>query len=407
MSGSLFLYLLFRTFGSRLMHILEIPSFFPPYGGEFCLEQAKALAAQGHEVRIVSNVQLGVTGGVRPFVSLPFTRFEHEMDGIVVYQSYQRGCPKAVRYNVRRWVAIVRSMVREYITKYGRPDMLHAHCVKWAGYAVMLLSREYHIPYVVTEHLSRLVYEPEFGRAPSDAWQIAFLKEAYRDADMVIPVSERLVDDVSCYFGTDYRWTSVSNVVDVAYFHYQQRPSLQGRRFRFCCLANFWPLKGYDVLFDAFCTLRSQGCDVELHIAGRGTDSAACRALLPEGTITHGWLERDAVRALLYESDALVLASRSEVQPLALLEAMSTGIPVVATEVVPESMRIEEACYVVPTDDAAALAGAMRQVMCQENFDGRKASERVARLASPQVVGERLSALFSEIADASHSPQRA
>ena len=42
------------------MHILEIPSFFTPYGGEFCLEQAKALKALGHEVRILSNVQLGI-----------------------------------------------------------------------------------------------------------------------------------------------------------------------------------------------------------------------------------------------------------------------------------------------------------------------------------------------------------
>ncbi len=43
------------------MHILEIPSFFPPYGGEFCLEQSKALQQLGHEVRILSRVQLGIT----------------------------------------------------------------------------------------------------------------------------------------------------------------------------------------------------------------------------------------------------------------------------------------------------------------------------------------------------------
>ena len=51
------------------MHILEIPSFFTPYGGEFCLDQAKALKAQNHEVRILSNVQLGVTIGLKGFLS--------------------------------------------------------------------------------------------------------------------------------------------------------------------------------------------------------------------------------------------------------------------------------------------------------------------------------------------------
>ena len=42
------------------MHILEIPSFFIPYGGEFCIEQSRALTMIGHEVRIMANVYLSV-----------------------------------------------------------------------------------------------------------------------------------------------------------------------------------------------------------------------------------------------------------------------------------------------------------------------------------------------------------
>ena len=90
------------------MHILEIPSFFTPYGGEFCLDQAKALKALGHEVRILSNVQLGMTIGIKDYLRLPYRCFEHEVDGLAVYQYYQRGIPKMVRLNVRRWVAMVK-----------------------------------------------------------------------------------------------------------------------------------------------------------------------------------------------------------------------------------------------------------------------------------------------------------
>ena len=371
------------------MHILEIPSFFTPYGGEFCLDQAMALKAQGHEVRILSNVQLGVTIGLKDFLSLPFRRYEHQRDGITVCQSFQRGIPLTVRWNVRRWVQIVCDMFDDYTDKYGRPDILHAHCSKWGGYAAML------IPYVITEHLSRLVFEKEFGPAPSHAWQIPLLREAYENANLVIPVSEELIDNISCYFGKDYRWQAVSNTIDVDYFHYQPRESLSGRPFRFCCLANFWPLKGYDVLLPAFRQLKEAGLDVELHIAGRGTDSAACKAMLSEGVISHGLISRDDVRKLLYQSDALVLASRSEVQPLALLEAMSTGIPVVATECVPQSLRIEEGCTIVPVDDSQALSDAMRQVMERKDFDGVAVSESVSQLASPEVIGRRLTTLFN------------
>ena len=379
------------------MHILEIPSFFTPYGGEFCLDQAKALKALGHEVRILSNVQLGATIGLKDYVCLPYRRYEHERDGITVCQSFQRGVPMVVRQNVRRWVRIVCAMFDNYVGKYGVPDVLHAHCSKWAGYAAMLISRKYHVPYVITEHLSRLVFEKEFGPAPSDAWQIPLLREAYEQADLVIPVSEELVENIACYFGKNYRWQAVSNTIDTDFFHYQPRTALSGRAFRFCCLANNWPMKGYDILLPAFRQLKASGIDAELHIAGRGTDSAEFRSRLSDGMVTHGLIDKEAVRDLLYQSDALVLASRSEVQPLSLLEAMSTGIPVIATECVPQSLRIERGCTIVPTDDVKALCGAMSEVMSEPSVDGQWLSKEVARLASPEVIGQKLEQLFSGI----------
>lgn len=379
------------------MHILEIPSFFTPYGGEFCLDQAKALKAVGHEVRILSNVQLALTIGAKDYFLLPCRRYEHEMDGVTICQSFQRGVPKAIRWNVKRWVAIVCDMFDGYMARYGKPDILHAHCAKWAGYAAMQISEKYGIPYVITEHLSKLLFEKEFGPAPADIWQIPLLKEAYHEAKMVVPVSEELVEGIACYFGKDYRWQAVSNTIDTDFFSYQPRSSRDGRPFRFCCLASFWPLKGYDVLIPAFQQLRQSGEDAELHIAGRGTDSAAFRSLLSEGIITHGLLDKKSVKELLYQSDALVLASRSEVQPLVLLEAMSTGIPVIATECIPQSLRIEGGCTIVPVDEIGTLAEAMKSVSEQTDFDGMAISEKVRQLASPEVIGRQLSALFTDI----------
>lgn len=379
------------------MHILEIPSFFPPYGGLFCLDQAKALKALGHEVRILGNVQIALTIGPKGYFTLPWRRYEHNRDGITVYQSFQRGVPKAVRWNMKRWVATVCDMFDDYVARYGKPDILHAHCAKWAGYAAMLVSRKYGIPYVITEHLSRLVFEKEFGPAPSSAWQIALLKECYHDARMVVPVSEELVDNIACYFGKDYRWQAISNTIDVGFFHYQKRSPREGRAFRFCCLANFWPLKGYDVLIPALWQLRQSGADAELHIAGRGTDTSEFRSMLSDGIITHGLLDKEAVRELLYHCDALVLASRSEVQPLVLLEAMSTGIPVIATECIPQSLRIEGGCTIVPVDDVKALTEAMKSMVQQSAFDGKAVSEKVRQIASPEVIGRRLSTLFTDL----------
>jgi glycosyltransferase involved in cell wall biosynthesis len=378
------------------MHILEIPSFFTPYGGEFCLEQAKALKALGHEVRILSCVQLGATIGLKDYLCLPYRRYEHLRDEVTICQSYQRGLPKMVRHNVKRWVGIVYSMFCDYVKKYGKPDILHAHCAKWAGYAAMRLGKAYGVPYVITEHLPSMILEDEFGKAPSTAWQIPLLKQAYEQAAMVLPVSEELVEDIACYFGKGYRWQYLSNVVDTDFFHYQPRPSREGRPFRFCCVADNSYRKGYDRLIPAFEQLRGSGANAELKIAGRGTDTAKFRTQLSEGMVSYGWVDRVAVRELLYESDALVLASRSEVQPLVLLEAMSTGIPVISTECVPQNLRIDNGCVIVPMDDIDALSAAMRQVM-ELDADGKAISESIWHLASPEVVGRKLERLFSDI----------
>ncbi|MBR5749065.1 MAG: glycosyltransferase [Prevotella sp.] len=383
------------------MHILEIPSFFTPYGGEFCLDQAKALKALGHEVRILSNVQLGITIGLKDYLLLPYRRYEHQRDDITVYQSYQRGLPRMVRHNVNRWVGIVGSMFRAYVRKYGKPDIIHAHCGKWAGYAAMKSGKEYGIPYVITEHLPLLLLAEEYGPAPSNAWQIPFIKEAYHEAAMVLPVSEELVGDMACYYGSDYRWQYLSNAIDTDFFAYRPRAAREGRPFRFCCLADYTYRKGYDVLFAAFQKLQNEGLSIKLLLAGKDTDSRSCCQEIARMGLLHvkamGRIGKQEVRALLYESDALVLASRSEVQPLVLLEAMSTGIPVVSTECIPQNLRIEGGSTIVSIADAEALATAMKQVMEKKDSDGRKISESVRQTASLNVVGQKLSNVFSDI----------
>ena len=379
------------------MHILEIPSFFIPYGGGFCLDQAKALRGQGHQVRILSNIQLSVKKDARSFLSLPYTTKEEMMDGILVVRHFQRGIPMVIRPNVNRWVRTVQRMFRDYIVKYGKPDVIHAHCAKWAGYAAMLISKTYDIPYVVTEHLSRMSLETEFGEPPSDAWQIAILRKTYQCAGRVLPVAEEVVTDTACYYGADYRWEVVSNVIDTALFHYQSRKPLADRPFVFCCLANYDYRKGYDVLASAFREVKARESRVELYVAGDGTDSKPCRRLLDmEGVRIFGLLDRHEVAQLLYQSDALVLASRDEVQPLAVLEAMSTGIPVVTTDTVPKSLRDTDGCHTVPVDDAKALASEMLNVCWHTDYNGRAFSEWVRRTASPEVIGARLSEIFAE-----------
>lgn len=377
------------------MHILEIPSFFEPHGGLFCLEQSKALKSVGHEVRILACVQLGVTIDRKFYVTAPLTRKWYIKDGVECYISYMRGLPKLVKLNYTIWCKTVRSMYEDYRQKYGKPDVIHAHCAKWAGVVARQISEQEGIPFYITEHLSSGLYEMDFRKGwTRETWIKDEVKKAYKDARCVLPVAKELVENVATFFGKDYKWKEVSNIIDTEFFAYKQRESLNNRPFRFCFIAVpnlYW--KGYDVMAEAINGLH----DCELHIAGPNKDNQDVRIMFSnsDNVILHGKLDKVGIRDLLYHCDALVLPSRSEVQPLVIFEALSTGIPVIGTTVVPESERIEGACTIVPVGDAEALHDAMLNFISQgHNYEGKVFHDRVEKLASLSMIADKLTRIF-------------
>lgn len=377
------------------MHILVISSFLPPYGGYFCVEQAKALANLGHEVRIILAQQLGLTIYPKMFFTAPSRRWWESDGNVEIYRTNFRGIPKVVKPNLQRYCKFIDEMFDDYICKYGKPDVLHAHAAKWAGVAAMNISKRTGIPYFITEHLSRGAYERDFGVGwNKHIWAKHLLRQAFESACCVIPVARELVETTKDFFGDSYKWKEISNVVDVEFFAFRERALLGKRPFRFCCLAisngKWFYNKGYDVLIEAFDGIEN----AELHIAGRATDGFAMSEAVKgkKKIILHGDLTKQQVRDLLYECDALVLASKSEVQPLVVLEALSTGIPFVGTEVIPESERINGACIICPVGDVGMLRQAMINVMSIS--PSSVFSEKVKALASPKVVAEQLEKIF-------------
>lgn len=78
---------------------------------------------------------------------------------------------------------------------------------------------------------------------------------------------------------------------------------------------------------------------------------------------------------------------------------MSTGLPVVTTEAVPKSERIEGGCFVAAVDDVEGLTDGLRRIYNMGSFDGASLSAAVAALASPEKVGKELSCLFESLCE--------
>jgi glycosyltransferase involved in cell wall biosynthesis len=129
--------------------------------------------------------------------------------------------------------------------------------------------------------------------------------------------------------------------------------------------------KAHNVLVEAMRTVAVQAPRTALYIAGEGQ----LRAEL-EVQLRHAQLEENVrllgnradVPELLALSDIFVLPSRWEGLPIALLEAMGAGLPVVATNVegVDEVVQDGVQGLLVSPDDAAALADALLQLIVDE-----------------------------------------
>jgi len=119
------------------------------------------------------------------------------------------------------------------------------------------------------------------------------------------------------------------------------------------------------------------------------------------GTVVFAGARADA-RALMGAADAVALTSWSEGLPLAALEALAAGTPLVATAVrgVRELLHDGEDCLLVPTDDAEALAAALRRVL-EDNELAVRLAARGRELAagySERAMTDRFLALYVEAA---------
>jgi len=133
---------------------------------------------------------------------------------------------------------------------------------------------------------------------------------------------------------------------------------------RIVTVANLRPEKAHEVLFQAARLVLRRCPDVEFVIAGDGPRrqelEAMTRGLGIESRVRFlGHCEQ--VAGLLAENDAFVLPSRSEAFPNSVLEAMASGLPIVASRVggILELIEHQRTGVLVPPDDERALGYAL------------------------------------------------
>jgi glycosyltransferase involved in cell wall biosynthesis len=155
--------------------------------------------------------------------------------------------------------------------------------------------------------------------------------------------------------------------------------------------------KGFDVLVDAFARVRGG----RLLLVGDGGQRGALeqrvsRLGVGDRVQMTGWVENP--RAILADADLFVLPSRFEGFPLAVVEAMLAGLPVVAADVgsVGEAVIDDETGLLVEPDDVDALAAALQRLLGDADQRGRL-GRAGRRLALARFTPDRMARAYMEL----------
>jgi glycosyltransferase involved in cell wall biosynthesis len=346
-----------------------------PGGAELMmLELAKELRARGHTV-----LPVGLSAGTgwlgARFVAAGFTP-----------ASFELRSPLDLRA-VRALTTILRDF---------RADVVHSHEFTMAIYGAAAAKRA-GARHVITMH-GGLYYAAAWRRRAALRW-------ATRRSAALVGVSVATARALRDILGID------DSKVHVVPNGIPQRTGAREKlrtelglapgELLIVSVGNLYPVKGHAVLIDALATMRDRR-GWRLAIAGRGEEEPRLRAQAAAAGIgdrVHLLGFREDIADILAAGDLFTMPSLSEGLPLALVEAMSFGLPVVVTRVggVPEVVTDGSEGFLVPPSDPGALAtalGALLDDASRRRLMGDAARTRALRDYALATMADRYERLY-------------
>jgi glycosyltransferase involved in cell wall biosynthesis len=375
------------------LHVLMLPSFYQtrqkPYDGTFFRDWALALVRAGVKVG-VGYVEGRSLRGLS-WQAVRETRFQ-------TTASVESGLP-TVRLEgwntLAQWTAgglvwsrLTQRVIREYIDRHGRPDLIAAQSATWAGQAAWLAHARWGLPYVITE------VNTGFGTGRVRGWEAAISRRAFAAAEAVIAISEPLRTMLR-QLGGPRHIEVIPCTVDELYWTPPPTPK-RGGPFTFYAQAHLTPRKGFDFLIRAFAGRFRGDPACRLVIGGGGPIRAELEALAASSGVQSqvsflGAIPRDLVRDSMRAADCFVLPSHAENFGVVLIEALATGLPVISTRCGgPEDIIDDQVGLLLRPGDEQGLADALWSMRHRPAYDPQAVRAYAVARFGYAAVGARL-----------------
>ncbi len=264
------------------------------------------------------------------------------------------------------------------------PDIVHGNIMQNNLLFARKLKKEKRIPYIVTEHWSQFL---AVNRSKLNAKTFRVAKLISEEASFIVPVSHALKKDLEdLCLGNQF--AVVENVVDTKLFAEKKRGT--DGVFSFLHISNLVPLKNTEKIIRTAIRLRAHYSNFVLHLGGDGDltpiISQIEAAQAQDYIFFFGEQKLEEVAERMQQSDCFLLFSDYENLPCVLLESMSTGTPVVASDVGGVSEIVQKGCGLLIEKTEEALYEAMEKMLL-----------KTVSISNPSTLHSYIDGAFSEI----------
>jgi glycosyltransferase involved in cell wall biosynthesis len=342
------------------LHIVLIPTWYPtpeaPTGGRLFKEYIEAFAGAGARVGLLYpdlvdipnwihfSTRAGYWERVRSMGLLPtlWPTLREETDAGAPVVRVRGAQLRQREHRIDKFAAWLERAYRHYVSRHGAPDILNPHCAVPAGWGALRLADELtpRPRVVLTEHtgpFSLLLKTPGVAQRTLSAC---------READALAAVGSLLRKEMQ-QAGVQRDIEIIPNAA-ASSFHFVDIPppgrSPSGkRRYGAVFAGRYSKLKGIPELAVAIERL-AQAPDVEVfwHFfgfaqPGEEEEEERLRRVLSSGPAAgmgtiHGIKDREEIARVMRESHFSILPSHRDNCPLAVVESLSMGRPVVGTD---------------------------------------------------------------------------
>ena len=285
--------------------------------------------------------------------------------------------------------------------EFGHFDLIHTNILTRTGVIAYLLHKFLRKPYIITEHWSRYLPITNTYKGVLRKW---LTKIVVKNASAVVPVSKSLKDAMlsNHLYNTNYH--IIHNCVDTSMFHpVTKKTSPLKTILHVSCFED--RSKNISGILRILKKLSTQRTDFVCRLIGDGIDKPAMEKLAQElgiyntFAIFEGLKENENLIRIYQESDFFLLFSHYENMPVVIAEALSCGLPIIATSAggIVEIVNKTNGILVNPNDENALLDSIITMIHNHSMYDKNKLHLEAVNLFDNKIIGKKYLEIYKNV----------